>query len=218
MNKSVYSIVLADEVVAAIDAMAYEAGTSRSNMINQILAAQVSCTTPEMRMRDIFQDIGRLMDDHFQVLSQSSASMMSMKSPLRYKYRPTIRYSVELFRDFSQRTGRLKVIFRTQSSQLIEAITQFFLLWSEIEKKYLSEVFTQGIPFKIEEGKFTRDFYAPHPEHLTDSEISSGISRYIQLIDKCIQMFFDCLSINEKPQTKIEEEYKNYLSIGTQII
>ena len=38
MNKSVYSLVLADEVVEAIDRMAYSMNTSRSNLINQILA------------------------------------------------------------------------------------------------------------------------------------------------------------------------------------
>ena len=41
MKKSVYSIVLADDVVEAIDEMAYSLGTSRSNLINQILAERV---------------------------------------------------------------------------------------------------------------------------------------------------------------------------------
>ena len=38
MNKSVYSLVLMDDVVEQIDRVAYEMNTSRSNMINQILA------------------------------------------------------------------------------------------------------------------------------------------------------------------------------------
>ena len=57
MKKSVYSIVLADDVVEAIDEMAYSLGTSRSNLINQILAERVSMMTPEIRMRDIFSRI-----------------------------------------------------------------------------------------------------------------------------------------------------------------
>ena len=47
MGKSVYSLVLMDEVVDAIDQMAYRNNTSRSNLINQILAEHVSLATPE---------------------------------------------------------------------------------------------------------------------------------------------------------------------------
>ena len=49
MNKSVYSLVLADEIVQEIDRLAYEAGASRSAMVNQILADHVRYTTPEKR-------------------------------------------------------------------------------------------------------------------------------------------------------------------------
>lgn len=41
MSKSVYSVVLMDDVVDAVDRLAYEAGTNRSNMINRILAEYV---------------------------------------------------------------------------------------------------------------------------------------------------------------------------------
>ena len=38
MNKSIYSLVLSDEVVDAVDALARTEGMSRSAMINRILA------------------------------------------------------------------------------------------------------------------------------------------------------------------------------------
>ena len=37
VSKSVYSLVLSDDVVAAVDRAAYGLGTSRSNLINQLL-------------------------------------------------------------------------------------------------------------------------------------------------------------------------------------
>ena len=46
MSKSVYSVVLMDDVVDAVDRLAYEAGTNRSNMINRILAEYVQLATP----------------------------------------------------------------------------------------------------------------------------------------------------------------------------
>ena len=54
MKKSVYSLVLMDDVVKAIDDMAYKLNTSRSNLINQILAEHVSFKTPESLIKDVF--------------------------------------------------------------------------------------------------------------------------------------------------------------------
>ena len=65
MNKSVYSLVLMDNVVSEVDKLAYELGTSRSNLINQILAEYVRYTTPEMRMRAIFDEMEKLMQTEY---------------------------------------------------------------------------------------------------------------------------------------------------------
>ena len=54
------------------------------------------------------------------------ALTMSLKSSLEYKYRPTVKYEVQLFRSMDGPLGELSVVFRTQSAALIEAMTQFF--------------------------------------------------------------------------------------------
>ncbi len=107
MNRSVYSLVLSDDVVEAVDRLAYQQNTSRSALINQILAEAVSFVTPEMRMREIFSQVEALMDgmDAFQVNTQPSDAILSIKSPLRYKYKPTLRYAVELYRALVRPSG-----------------------------------------------------------------------------------------------------------------
>ena len=62
---------------------------------------------------------------------------MSLKSPLEYKYRPTVKYEVELYRGHDESIGQL-VIFRTQSAALISAMTSFFRLWKQIEDAHLA--------------------------------------------------------------------------------
>ena len=52
MKKEVYSLVLSENVVAAVDRTAKERGVNRSALINQILAEYVSYVTPEMRMKN----------------------------------------------------------------------------------------------------------------------------------------------------------------------
>ena len=70
MSKSVYSLVLSDDVVAAVDRAAYGLDTSRSNLINQLLADYVSFITPEKRRKDIFDSLASVLDsfETFQVL------------------------------------------------------------------------------------------------------------------------------------------------------
>jgi hypothetical protein len=52
-------------------------------MINQILAEYCSCTTPEMRIRDIFGQIESLMDnERFQAITAPSDSIFTIRSAL----------------------------------------------------------------------------------------------------------------------------------------
>ena len=217
VNKSVYSLVLADDVVEAIDRLAYSMNTSRSNLINQILAERVQLLTPEKRMREIFSKIEQLMDSRFQTLNQPSDAMMSIKSPLRYKYKPTIRYSIELSRDFHGKVGRLKVSFRTQSTQLISMLDSFFKLWARLEEKYLSYLFTTGVPYETAEGRFTRLIQIA-PRLLTDEDIANAIGDYISCMDSCIQLYFDNAAEPETAARKVSEMYERYLKKGVVVL
>ena len=107
MGKSVYSLVLDDDVVYAVDKLAHSMSTSRSNLINTILAQKVELDTPQMRMESIFSAMQSLIDSHFQLIDRQSSSRMSIKSMLEYKYKPTIRYSVELERDTGGKVGKI---------------------------------------------------------------------------------------------------------------
>ena len=218
MNKSVYSLVLADEEVEAIDRMAYSMNTSRSNLINQILAERVSLMTPEMRMRQIFSEIEQLMDPRFLFIDQPSDSMIAIKSPVRYKYKPTLRYSLELSRDMQGKVGRLKVSFRTKSEQLTAAADGFFELWLKLENKYLRKVFPDGVPAQAENGRYTRDLYSPIAEHLSDKEIAEAVAGYIRLMDSCIQTYFDGLTEGRDRSDEIGTKYAAYVRTVTAVI
>ena len=61
MKKTLYSLMLSDEVVREVDALAHRMGTNRSNLINQILADYVSVTTPERRINDIFRAVEQML-------------------------------------------------------------------------------------------------------------------------------------------------------------
>ena len=127
MKKNLYSLTLSDEVVREVDALAHRMGTNRSALVNRILAEYVSVPTPERRWNDIFEAIEELMTPTRELVPFFSpgSSTMSLKSSLSYKYRPTVKYEVDLSSGDSQTMGTLNIVFRTQSAALIAAMTNF---------------------------------------------------------------------------------------------
>ena len=134
MKKTLYSLMLNEEVVREIDRMAHRMGTNRSALINQILADYTSVMTPERRIESIFHEIEQLVAPARDLVPffAPHTTSMSLKSSLEYKYRPTVKYEVALYGDKQEGLGELAVIFRTQSAALLQSMTQFFRLWKQI--------------------------------------------------------------------------------------
>ena len=220
MKKSAYSLVLMDEVVEAIDRLAYERNTNRSNLINQILAENVNFITPEMRMRDIFTELENILSEScYQILDRSSDSMFALRSPIRYKYRPTVNYTIELFREPKDIVGRLKVSFRTSSRNFTDAVEDFFTRWIDMEDKYLGKVHPEGVPVEFENAKYVRGFLKVSDENeIGENEIASAIGEYIKVLDKCIKFYFENLHDKELIEKMIRTSYEEYLKSGVYIV
>lgn len=218
MKKTMYSLMLAEEVVRAIDELATEKGTNRSNLINQILAEYVSLTTPEKHVSNIFDfienTIGRM--NGFMLYAQPNDMTMSIKSSLQYHYRPTIRYEVEMFRTPDHTIGQLKIIFRTQSSELLVGLTRFFKLWVGLEEIYIKHFFPENaIRYGMENGKFLRTFAIPNDADYSEEQIASAISQYIATFD---EMLKDFLAGKYSTTQQLEQRYLAYLNSGILLI
>ena len=215
MQRNVYSLVLIDDIVEAVDRMAYERNTSRSSLINQILAEYLSCPTPEMRMKDIFESVEQTMKDIrcFQVQFQPSDSMISIRSALKYRYKPTIRYVLELYRECEPTVGELRVSMRTQSQPLIEILTDFFEFWSEMENRCIGSFFPDGrIPCRIEQGRYIRQFLPPEEEEQrTNEALAAAISDYIRQFDSSLKQYFSGLDDPEEAELELENEYCKFI-------
>ena len=207
-EKSVYSLVLSDEVIRAVDRLAYQMNTSRSNMINQILAEYTSLLTPQTRMETVFSEIQNLLSDTgFQLLMKPSDSMLSLRQALNYKYNPTVRYSIELLRSGAEAKVRLKVILRSQNQTLIHYLNQFFSLWQQLEVK----VGGIGKRWSIEDTKYVRELMLPD-ENVSDEDFGQMIASYIQALDQGMNTFFDYLEDPSSAVRSTEAVYRDYLS------
>lgn len=183
MSRSLYSVVLTDEVVNEIDRLALRRNTNRSNLINQILAEYVSYVTPEMRINSVFRSIEEVMNGSEIITAYvPQRNTMSLKSIIDYRYRPTVKYDVELFRAPEDKCiGRLSVTLRTQSGALIEQIDRFFKLWRYVECRLMG----QEILYSIEPLRITRAITARN--ECTPQELARAIAVYVDLMDKCMK-------------------------------
>ena len=138
MSKSLYGIVLTDDVVSRIDHEAMRKGVNRSALIEAILADHVGYTTPEKRIGGVFGFIEQaLKGGELVPFVEANKLTMSMKSSLDYRYRPTIRYELQLYRVPDGAIGKLSIILRTQSLPLLRSIGEYFRLIQRLEAVYL---------------------------------------------------------------------------------
>lgn len=215
MSKSLYSVMLMDEVVREIDRQALQQNTNRSNLINQILAEYVSFTTPEMRISNIFKTIEDFINGCEADIVPYVAphqSTMSLKSSLEYRYRPTIKYEVELYREpDGSAIGQLSVVFRTQSPSLIESMNRFFKLWAHMEKQYVGNL---GIRYALYEGRFIRSINVPQDKNYTSRQIADAISNYIRMFDAVMKGYLS----GRYDENAMETMYREYLNKGVDLI
>ena len=214
MNKSVYSLVLSDEIVQEIDRLAYEMGQSRSAMVNQVLADYVRYTTPEKRMREVFSAIEQmLMGSVFEPQLQPSESMFSLRSALDYKYNPSVRYSVELYKNAHPLLGELRVSVRSQNNALVLAMLQFFKLWTRIETAYIGRV-----ECAMEDGRYLRKLRIAEEATPGNEQIGEGIAAYIRLLDSALKYYFEHLTEPATAMTGVERLYVSYIRGGGMIL
>ena len=79
-------------------------------------------------------------------------------------------------------------------------------------------MFPDGVPAQAENGRYTRDFYSPLAEKLTDNEIANAVAGYIRLMDSCIQKYFDGLTAGRDYSDEIGSAYAAYVRTVTAVI
>ena len=200
MHKSVYSVLLSDELVDMLDDVAYKNGVSRSVMLDRLLAEYLTVETTEMKMENALINMGRLIERcaGLRFTNQPSNSMAFVQSALAYKYNPTVKYSVELFP--AGDLGQIKISLRTRNETLISLMERFYSFYISLEKKYIGER-TYG----YSDFKFTRVFL--RPDGVTPEKAGEAIAGFVADFDKYLRIYFSSLGDEEKARREIEKEY-----------
>ena len=201
MKKSIYSLVLSDDIINKIDDMAYKSGVSRSSMINNILAEHISYITPEKQIKNLFDIIESNMPIGFITMPKTSDGMIQVKKALRYKYSPTIKYSVVFYTREDYYIGELRVSLRTQNIDCLKLFEVFFNLWEKIEEAYTGNK-PDGF-YSLDRGAWKRKILY---SDIFEADIAENISDYIKKLDTCLQYYYSNYSDSDIVY-KIEQMY-----------
>lgn len=212
MSKNIYSLVLSDDVVDAIDALADTAGISRSAMVNRILAERVAYTTPEMRLEEILDSLARAINNGaFMLAEKPSGGTLSARTSLKYRYKPTVKYSVEIFSENGRRAGEMRVSFRTQNARLIDDLTGFFKCWAALEQLHIADKLSEDILYTISDGHFTRTLNMPRGE-ISDEQLGTAVADYMAMFDGAMKAYFMRLPDIEQAALAAGEYYRLEIS------
>ena len=182
MKKSVYSIVLSDRVVSMVDSLAYREGMSRSAAINRTLSEYLSMDTPEQQIKQLLDEVvDRLSSSEtLRIMPTLSGGLLSVRAPLRFKYNPTIKYSVELTIGANGADGEIRAAARTQSASLTAALDDFFSCFA-------ASLQLPENAYRIESGRYFQRFSVGEPDNRHTAE---RISEYIKFLQSAMDAYF----------------------------
>lgn len=217
MGKNLYSLILSEEVVDAIDELAYAKGMNRSQLINAILAEKVNYTTPEQQVSKIIDEIAKRLENHegLQLTTRNENGSIQMGTYLRYKYKPRIKYSFEFFTRQEKRYALLKVNTRTKSPELTDHLSRFFNLLALVDSRRFKEIHSRQVNTYItsdSNNRFTREFLSGISlERIGEEHVAQYMSNYIQMLDASLKYYFSHLEDDDHLYEVIDGIYCHYL-------
>ncbi len=209
-RKSLYSLILMDDVVRKIDDAAYRQGTSRSGLVNSILAGYVGLETPQQRAGELFDALARAAEEGGALVRQQrSALALALSSALQYRYNPTIRYQIELEEAEDGWRCTFRASSRTRSEGLLSRLTVFYEMWSQIERFLHRD--RSPIRATIKGGVFCRELAVDAGG--APALMGRAAARYILLFDKALKLSFAAgNAMNMQTFEEITTLYKGYLA------
>ncbi len=138
---------------------------------------------------------------------------MTMKSSLQYKYRPTVKYAVQLYKSIGEdgRFGELTVNFRTQSEALLSEMTRFFGYWKLLEDSLLAGMYEQGaVDHALQDGRFVRTLALPVSAAHSSEELGRLISDYVRNFDMLLKAWL----ADDLDARGLEQSYRSLFPEG----
>ncbi len=181
MAKSVYSMLLSDEVIEKVDAIALKNGLSRSQVVNNCLADYLGVKLTKSIIDELIASLTNAICDHNRMrIARRQTYAVDYYSAVNYKYSPRVTYSVDFIE--SGQAGELKISLRSTSQELAQIFSNFFNDFISVEKSV-----NPNVSFYIEDGKLIRRLDFSKISSL--EELSFAITEYVKILDMLLNKY-----------------------------
>ncbi|MDL2294984.1 ribbon-helix-helix domain-containing protein [Ruminococcaceae bacterium OttesenSCG-928-D13] len=211
MGKTVYSLILSSEVVAAVDELAARQGYSRSALVNHILAEYAGAASPQRQASQILEALRQQAGNQGLRPQAASAGSLTLRTAMNYKYNPALSYTVAL-QDDAETLGRLRVSLRSQNSELLDYFNHFFQLWGVLESRYLESPPPETAADR-QAKRYVRPLRRP-PGTAGGEQLGAAIAAYIERLDLCLRTFMDNCENAAEAVSKTERIYLSHPQDG----
>lgn len=182
MTKNIYSLLLSENSVRAIDKIAAKRNMSRSAVIDEILSRYTGTENSDNFFREIWSETESLFSraETMKFVNNAQTNMAQVITSLPYKYNPKVRYTLELS-DEPDVLCYVTLNTRTQNPLLSAVFGTFYARLAQLEDKYLDNVSA-----KMLDGKYVSVL---HGQLSRTHETSLQITEYILTLDGMLRAF-----------------------------
>lgn len=217
MSKQIYSLVLSEQVIEKVDREALIRGGNRSQIINDILCKSFGVWTPDLKMNrvmDLMSETLRELET-LQMVSATHGNTLQLRTTVSYKYKPKLKYVIEMSGKSHPVMANLKVYSRTTSEPFLQCLVMFFGYLSDFEETVFGSIGHREVSstgYTYEDNRFIKQFMCDWTTTDVEAEAIAGyLTSYIQFLDEGLKLFFDHYGNWKFIDQQILSLYKKYL-------
>jgi len=191
MNENDHMIRILDSMMQRLRMMSRERDMPVNDLIDRALGDYLSFHETGINLFDIINSIENHLTsaEHFVTDVDLYNHAISVKSPIRYVYRPELKYQISIAQNDRVSIGKMSVALRSNDMNTLRSFSAFINLWVSLEKKYIRS--RERIEYISDAGYFERKVYLPaNDRQISGQEIGEAISDYISAFDELLKHYF----------------------------
>ena len=208
MHENDHMIQILDSMMRRLQLMSHERDVPVNELIHQALGDFLSCHETGINLFDVINSIENHLTaaEHFVTNVDLYNHAISVKSPIRYVYRPELKYQITITQSSRVSIGKMSVALRSHDMKTLQCFFAFINLWINLERKYIMT--REQIEYITDTGYFERKVYLPaNDRQINGQTIGAAISDYISAFDTLLKYYFT------HPEDRSQEIEKMYCDL-----
>jgi len=207
-----HMIRILEDMMRRLQMVSHEKNVPVTDLVNQAIDNFLSFHETGINSFDIINSIENHLtaQQHFVTNVDLYNYAISVKSPIRYVYRPELRYNITIAQNGQISIGKMSVTLRSNDMNTIHCFSAFLNLWINLERKYIRQ--PERIEYISDTGYFERKVYLPsNDREINGQAVGAAISDYLSAFDELLKYYFFS---PEGSGSEIERIYLDFIQCG----